>query len=179
MTDEDLRTLSERNPGYQFERTSKGELTVTPTGSEAGRRGAELTFQLQAWNRQSASGVVFDSSAGFNLPDGSCLSPDASWIRRERWTALSRSAREGYAPVCPDAAFELRSPSNTMVELRAKMLSYLGNGARLAVLIDPEARTTELYRPEQPPEVFIDARSVALDPELPGCVLDLGALFES
>ena len=178
VTDQELRALSERNPGYQFERTARGELMVSPTGSEAGRRNMELAFQLQAWSRQNSRGVAFDSSTGFNLPDGSCLSPDASWITGEVWTALSPSARQGFAPVCPDAVFEVRSRSNTPMELRGKMHSYLANGARLAVLIDPDTRTVEVYRPELPPQVYAAAVRVPLDPELPGFMLDLVPLFE-
>ena len=89
VTDEELRELSERNPGYQFERTADGRLLVTPTGLASGRRSGEVFYQLEHWNRRTRLGVAFDSSAGFRLPDGSLLSPDASWVRRERWEALS------------------------------------------------------------------------------------------
>lgn len=177
VTDEELLQLSERNPGYQFERTARGELIVSPTGSEGGRRSGEVFLQLGAWNRQFRQGVVFDSSTGFRLPDGSCLSPDASWVRSERWNALTREEREGFAPLCPDAVFEVRSQSNTLAELREKMLAYLANGARLAVLIDPDARAVEVYRPGHEPERHEQPARVALDPELPGFVLDLEPVF--
>lgn len=87
--DEDILSLSRENPGYQFERTASGALVVTPTGSESGRRTAELLVQIGGWNRVHGTGVVFDSSTGFRLLDGSLLSPDASWVRRERWETLT------------------------------------------------------------------------------------------
>ncbi len=177
VTDEEIRELSRQNPGYQFERSAKGELIVTPTGSESGRRSAELTYQLQAWNRQQGNGVVFDSSAGFRMADGALLSPDASWVRRERWDALSAEQREGFAPVCPDAVFEVRSPTDATSELRAKMRVYVANGAQVAVLVDPYGRSVEVYRPGQDPQVFQDSAPVALNPELPGFVLDLSPVF--
>ncbi len=176
MTDEELRDLSERNPGYQFERTADGRLVVSPTGGLSGRREAEVVRQLSAWNHRMGLGIVFGPSTGFRLPDGSLLSPDASWVRRERWEMLSAEEREGFLPLAPDAAFEVRSRHQTTEELREKMRAYLRNGARISVLIDPYARTVEVYRREA--EVYRDPERVALDPELPGFELDLRPVFE-
>src|SRR5579884_4120369 len=102
VTDEELLRFSERNPGYQFERTSDGRLVVGPTGGESGRRSLKVAYQLETWNEHARLGMVFGSSTGFRLPDGSLLSPDASWMRRERWEALSREEREGFVSLCPD-----------------------------------------------------------------------------
>jgi Uma2 family endonuclease len=169
--------LSERNPGYQFERTAKGELIVTPTGMESGRISGEVVVQLGLWNRQTRAGVVFDSSTGFRLPDGALYAPDASWVRLDRWNELATEKRKKFGPLCPDAAFEIRSESNTVVELRAKVRAYLANGAQIAVLIDPEARTVEVYRPGQEPETHRDPMTVTFDPELPRFVLDFAPIF--
>ena len=177
VTDEELLALSERNPGYQFERAADGRLVVSPTGGESGRRSAEVLRQLSNWNARTGLGYVFDSSTGFKLPDGALLSPDASWVRRARWEALAQEAREGFPPLCPDVVFEVRSASNTLAELREKMQSYLANGAQLAVLIDPETQAIEIYRPGRAPEQWREAESVALEPELPGFVLELGPIF--
>jgi len=178
VTDEELLRLSERNPGYQFERTADGRLVVSPTGGESGRRSLEVAYQLRRWSDRSAAGVVFDSSTGFRLPDGSLLSPDGSWVRRERWEALSREDREGFVPLCPDAVFEVWSPSQTLQELREKMRVYLRNGARIGVLVDPYERTVEIYRPGQEPKRHENPERVALDPELPGFEMELGPVFE-
>ncbi len=178
ITDEELRELSERNPGYQFERTADGRLVVSPTGGLSGRRSGEVFGQLREWNSRARAGAVFDSSTGFRLPDGSLLSPDASWVRRERWEAIPREEREKFGPLCPDAVFEVRSTHQTQEELREKMRAYLRNGARIAVLIDPYARTVEVYRPGREVEVYREAERVALDPELPGFELDLRPVFE-
>jgi len=177
VTDEELLRLSERNPGYQFERTADGRLVVSPTGGERGRRSAEVAHQLRQWSQQSRTGVVFDSSTGFLLPDGSVLSPDASWMRRERWEALSEDEREGFVPVCPDAVFEIRSRTQRPQELREKMRAYLRNGARVAVLVDPYAASVEVYRPGSEPQVYRDVQRVRLDPELAGFELDLAPVF--
>jgi len=178
VTDEELRELSERNPGYQFERTADGRLIVTPTGLESGRRSLKVAYQLERWNERTGLGIVFDSSTGFRLPDGSLLSPDASWVRRERWETLSPEQREGFGPLCPDAVFEVRSAPQSPAELREKMEVYLANGVRVGVLIDPYQRAVEIYRLDAPVERYEGVEQVSLDPELPGFTLELGPLFE-
>lgn len=177
VTDEELLALGQRNPGYQFERTREGRLVVTPTGGEAGRMSAEVVGQLRDWNRRTGLGYVFDSSTGFRLPDGSLLCPDASWVARRRWEALSPQERAGFPPLCPDAVFEVRSPGNTAAELREKMRAYLANGARVAVLLDPEERAVEVYRPGAAAEMHRAPAYVRLDPELPGFLLELQPVF--
>ncbi len=178
VTDEELLELSERNPGYRFERTAGGRLVVSPTGMESGRRSGEVFGQLRERNSRTRAGAVFDSSTGFRLPDGSLLSPGASWVRRERWEAVPREEREEFGPLCPDAVFEVRSSHQSQEELREKMRAYLRNGARVAVLIDPYGRTVEVYRPGREVEVYEGLERVALDPELPGFELDLRPVFE-
>ena len=178
VTDEELLALSDRNPGYQIERTVEGRLVVSPTKSEGGRRSMEVALQLGIWNRQTGPGITFDSSTGFTLPDGSCRSPDASWVRRERWYALTREQRRSFAPICPDAVFEIRSESDSLAELRAKMEAYIGCGAKIGVLIDPEARAAWVYRPGMPAEHHDNALQLPLGPELSGLVLELGPVFD-
>jgi Uma2 family endonuclease len=177
-SDDEILALSERNPGLQFERSSAGALIVTPTGSEGGRRDLALGHQLYTWAEADGSGIAFGASAGFRFPDGSLLSPDASWVRRERWEALSRTERAGFAPLWPDAVFEIASESDSAASLREKMLSYIANGVRLAVLIDPGRRAVEVYASGQAPRVTTPALSVSCDPVLPGFTLDLAPIFE-
>lgn len=173
VTDEELMELSRLNPGYQLERAADGRLVVTPTASNSGRRNAELLRRLGNWNAEAGLGEVFDSNTGFRLPDGSVLSPDASWIVRSRWNALPSEERETYAPLCPDAVFELRSRTDSLTELQAKMQAYIRNGARLGLLVDPFDRIVELYRPGMEPVRVSPDSPVSLDPELPGFELHL------
>jgi Uma2 family endonuclease len=171
-SDDDVLVLSQRNPGFQFERSAEGELIVTPASTTAGRRGAALILQLGRWAEQ-AGGVVFDSSTGFHLPDGSLLSPDAAWMPDRRWAALTPEQQDSFAPLCPDAVFEIASKSDSLERLRAKMRAYLANGAHLAVLIDPGSKSAEVYRPDRDPVVLTPTEPAAFDPVLPGFRLDL------
>jgi Uma2 family endonuclease len=174
LTDEQFFELCQKNRDYRFERTAAGELLIMPpTGSDTGRRNADITFQLQAWNRQNNLGIVFDSSAGFKLPNGANRSPDASWVRRERWEDLTLEQQEKFAPLCPDFVVELRSKSDSLKELQKKMQEYIANGARLGWLIDRKNQRVEIYRQGQDVEIIQSSNTLSGEDVLPGFVLDL------
>ncbi|MBI4276923.1 MAG: Uma2 family endonuclease [Armatimonadetes bacterium] len=175
-SDQEILDLSRRNPGLRFERGPGGDLIVTPTGSKGGRREAELVAQLHRWAREHG-GATFGASAGFRLPDGSLLSPDASWVRQERWEAMSPEDQERFAPLCPDAVFEIASRTDALADLRAKMHVYLANGAQIAVLIDPFNRKVEVFARGQASKVIEGAGQITLEPALPGFTLDLSPIF--
>jgi Uma2 family endonuclease len=147
MSDVDIEELSRRNPGLCFERTSRGELLVSPpAGWETSRSNVKLTTQLDAWNqRAGGGGEVFGPDGGFRLPDGTLFAPDAAWLGASRFALLRElEPRNKYAPVCPDLAFELASPSDRLPFIRRKIATYLRNGASCAILIDPEKRVVEV-----------------------------------
>jgi Uma2 family endonuclease len=100
-------------------------------------------------------------------------------MTRDRWETLSADQRQGILPLSPDAAFEVRSKSNTPAELQQKMREYGANGVRIAVLIDRDTRRVEVYGPGRGPDVLLDPDRVSLEPELPGFVLDLGPILEA
>jgi len=158
----------------RLELTSTGELIVMPpTGSETGRQNFNLTSQLGAWFRQYGSGKCFGANAGFTLPNGAIRSPDASWIKRERWDSLTAQQKKTFSPICPDFVIELRSASNTLTELHLKMLEYIENGASLGWLIDPFKRQVYVYRPNEDVVVLDNPETVSGDPLLPGFKLNL------
>lgn len=178
LTEEQFVRLCQENPDLQLELTARGELVIMPpTGSETGRRNNRLAYRVTAWADRDGSGVVFDSSTLFTLPNGAKRSPDVSWVHRERWEALSREQREGFAPLCPDFVVELRSPTDRLRELQEKMLEYITTGARLGWLIDPLEKRVYVYRPDQPIEVLDDPPAVSGDPVLPGFVLPVRELW--
>ena len=172
--------LCRNNPDLRLERSARGELIVmAPAGAETGHRNAGLTAQLWNWSRRDGSGLSFDSSTGFTLPNGATRSPDASWIVRERWEALPSEAREKFAPICPDFVVELRSPSDDLTTLRDKMREYLDQGVRLAWMIDPKTSEAEIYRPGRPVETLKRPMTLSGEEVLPEFVLDLrGILFD-
>ena len=140
-------------------------------------RNAEITFQLRGWTKRDGTGKSFDSSGGFELPNGAKLSPDASWVALSRWQALSPEERRTYPPLCPDFVIELRSPSDRLSVVQRKMREWIANGLRLGWLIDPLSKRVEVYRPDTLVQRLDGPESVSADPELPGFVLDLREIW--
>jgi Uma2 family endonuclease len=162
----------------RLELTSTGDLIVMPpAGPLTSRRNFDLTYQLGAWCREHDSGVCFGPDAGFTLPNGAIRSPDASWIKREKWDHLTQQQKNSFSSTCPDFAVELRSPSDSLKQLRLKMFEYLENGTSLAWLIDPSKRTVYVYRPNQEAVVLDNPETVSGDPLLPGFTLKLRELW--
>jgi Uma2 family endonuclease len=178
LTDEQFFQLCTDNRDLRFERTASGGLIIMPpTGSETGRRNSDLNFQLKAWSRQNNLGVVFDSSTGFKLPDGSDISPDAAWVRRDRWDALTPEQKEKFAPICPDFVVELRSTTDSLEKWRAKMKVYVKNGARLGWLLDRKNRKVEISRQGSDVEILDSPATLSGEDVLPGFVLDLSDIL--
>ncbi|GAX42015.1 hypothetical protein NIES4075_30130 [Tolypothrix sp. NIES-4075] len=178
LTDEQYFQLCQNNRDYRFEHTAKGELLIMPpTGSDTGRRNVKITTQLDIWNSQNNLGEVFDSSTGFTLPNGAKRSPDASWVKIERWNALTPEQQESFAPICPDFVVELRSRTDSLKELQDKMQEYIDNGASLGWLIDRKNNRVEIYRPLKDVEILENPATLSGEDVLPGFVLDLTAIL--
>jgi Uma2 family endonuclease len=168
----------QRNPDVRMERNGAGDLIImTPAGSESGRRSGEAFYQLTAWSKQNGTGVTFDASTGFGLPKGGERSPDASWVLRTRWDALTEAERNKYAPLAPDFVIEVRSESERLPQLREKMQEYADNGVRLGWLIDPFQRRVEIYRPGEAPVGIDNPTTISGNPELPGFTLELAPIW--
>jgi Uma2 family endonuclease len=112
------------------------------------------------------------------LPDGSMLSPDAAWVERSRWEALSDRDQERFVPLCPDFVIELRSPSDNLAELKEKMERWIANGAQLAWLIDPTEETVSVYRPGESSEVHHHPTSVQGNGVMAGFELVMARIWE-
>lgn len=180
INDDQFAKLCALNPEMRFEYTSTGDLIIMPpTGGDTGHLNANLTTDFTLWSRQDGSGLIFDSSTLFVLPNGAKRSPDVSWIRRDRWEALSPEERRGFSPICPDFVLELRSSSDQLRTLQDKMQEYLDNGARLGWLIDPSERVVYIYRPGEAVERLEAPREVSGEPVLPRFVLRLTAVWAS
>lgn len=174
LTDEQFYQLCLNNRDLKFERTANGELLIMPpTGGETGRRNIKISAQLEVWSSQNSLGVAFDSSTCFNLPNGADRSPDAAWVKRQRWDTLTPEQKVKFPPICPDFVIELRSPTDAIEKLREKMREYLANGCRLGWLIDPQTQQVEIYCPNQEVEVLPSPAILSGEPVLPGFVLNL------
>ena len=174
LTDEQFFQMCQKNRDYRFERTASGELLIMPpTGSDTGNRNFDMVVELGIWNKQTKLGKGFDSSTGFTLPNGAERSPDVSWVKIERWNALTPEQQEKFAPICPDFVVELRSRTDSLKELQEKMQEYIENGTQLGWLIDRKNKRVEIYRPGKDVEILDNPASLSGENVLPGFVLDL------
>ncbi len=178
MTEEQFYAFCLTNPDLRIERTATGEVIVMPPAfSDTGNRNFRIVQQIGNWSDQDGTGEVFDSSAGFTLPNGAIRSPDAAWIRRNRWNTLTEEHKASFAPICPDFVVELRSATDTIKNLQIKMQEYLENGSQLGLLIDRKTRTVYIYRLGREPEILKEPDFIACDPELPGFVLQMAKIW--
>jgi len=147
FTDEQFYQLCQKNSDLKFERTSTGELIIMPpVGGESGNREADLITDLGIWNRQTGLGYTFSSSTIFKLPNGADRSPDAAWIKKERWEALTPQQKRKFPPIAPDFVIELRSATDDLKTLRQKMQEYMDAGVKMGWLINPQQQQIEIYR---------------------------------
>jgi Uma2 family endonuclease len=178
LTEEQFALLCQENRDFRFELTAQQELVIMPpAGAETGWRNNEVSYVLTAWTKADGTGLAFGSSAGFTLPNGAIRSPDAAWVKRDRWDALTQEQREKFAPLCPDFVVELRSRTDRLADLQEKMQEYMANGARLGWLLDPNDKRVHVYRLNQPVEVLDNPDTLSGDPVLPGFVLPVRALW--
>jgi Uma2 family endonuclease len=133
----------------------------------------DVAVEVGIWNKQTKLGKGFDSSSGFKLPNGAERSPDVSWIKQERWDALTSEEQNKFAPICPDFVVEIRSASDTLKDLQEKMQEYIDNGARLGWLLDRKNKLVEIYRPNRNVEILENPETLSGEDVLPGFILNL------
>lgn len=179
LDDEQFFKLSQINPELKLERTPQGNLIImSPTGGETGNRNAELIAEFSFWNRQKQQGKVFDSSTGFKLPNGAIRSPDVAWIKQERWDSLSEEERRKFPCLAPDFVLELRSETDSLSNLQAKLEEYIENRVRLGWLINPVEKQVEIYRPHQGKEVLDNPKTVSEEDVLEDFILALSLVWD-
>ena len=178
VTPEQFERLCQEYRDLRLELTSTGELIVMPpTGLQTGRRNSNLTYQLEAWARTDGSGVCFDSSTLFALPNGAIRSPDSSWVKRQNWDRLTKKQKKTFGPICPDFVVELRSETDRLSQLRSKLEEYIANGAAMGWLIDPLTQRVYVYRANEELVILENPKSVSGDPLLPGFTLKIAELW--
>ena len=178
LTERQFAEFCSQNRDLHIERTKNGELEImAPVFSETGGKEGEIFGQLWDWSKRYGSGRAFGPSAGFTLPNGAIREPDASWISRTRLQSLTPEQRSGFYKTCPDFVVELRSDSDRLADLQAKMQEYITNGARLGWLIDPQTRRVHTYRPDRDVEIIENPETISADPILPGFTLDLTEIW--
>jgi Uma2 family endonuclease len=179
MTKEEFFAFCIANSHLRIERDEdKQILIMAPVFGETGRKHIQIAVELELWNRQSQMGKTFDSSTGFDLPDGSMRSPDAAWIKKERWDNLSDKEKNAFLPFAPDFLVEVLSPSDKLAEAQKKMDKWIQNGTQLAWLIVSKNKTTFIYRTDKTVDKVVGFdKKLSGENVLPGFAFDLGVLL--
>jgi Uma2 family endonuclease len=176
-SEEEFFHFCQANRELQIERTAKGEIIVmSPAGGYSGYRSGVAFRQLSVWAESDKTGVAFDSSTGFILPNGAMRSPDAAWVELSRLRDLSAWEKERFLPLCPDFLIEVASPSDEISALRLKMEEYRQAGLRLGWLIVPASVEVEVHT-DAGVQVLDSPEALAGDPVLPGFRLELGSIW--
>ena len=171
-TDEALMALPRNGQKHEL---LGGELVVSPTGVQHGYIASRLLAALLEFALKHRLGLVVDSSTGFRLKHGDCLSPDASFVRRER---LGKELTQKFFPGAPDLAVEVLSPGESLVAIDKKLAAYFADKTRLAWVINPADQTVRVHH--SPKRCKTLSAGDCLDGEalLPGFTFPVAALFE-
>jgi Uma2 family endonuclease len=179
LTEDQFYHLCQENPDMKLERNRRGELVImSPTGGGTGKRNVEVASDFVFWNRQSQLGVCFDSSTCFKLPNSGDRSPDVSWVKKERWDALTPEQQEKFPPIAPDFVLELMSPGDVLKDVQNKMKEYMDAGVKFGWLLDRKTHRVEIYRQGQDVEVLDNPSELSGEDILPGFILNLQVVWE-
>ena len=178
MTVDEFWEFCQANPEFRSELTKDGELNVIPpTGFGTSDRNSELNLQLRLWAKKNKTGTATESNAGFILPNGATYAPDAAWTSKKRLEKFTEKEKEKFLPLCPDFVIELRSSSDSLKELQAKMDEYIENGAQLGWLIDPKNKQVHVYRANIKSEILNNPPTVSGENILVGFELELTEIW--
>lgn len=173
LTDEQFEELCRNNRDLKFELTAEGELIIVPpTSPESGWRNFDLIIEIGNWSKKDKTGIAFDSSTMFTLPNGAKRSPDVSWMPLEKWETVSPSERRKFSRVVPDFVLELLSPTDNLADAQGKMREYISNGVRLGWLIDPHEQKVHVYREGGEVEILENPETVSGEDVLRGFELN-------
>ncbi len=179
FSDEELYRIDAENEDLRIETNANGDLEIMPPPfPKTSRKNWDIDLQLGVWAKKDKTGVCFESSAKFTLPNGAKRMPDAAWILKERYFAFSETERaERFTSIAPDFIIELRSKTDRLAILQKKMKEYIENGVRLGWLIDPYRKRVHVYRGDKTIEVFDNPNSVSGEDVLQEFELDLTEIW--
>src|SRR5579859_7202753 len=160
--------LAAGKPGQRWEYIDGEVQCMSPTGFEHGKIIHLIGGALRSWESSVEGWVCVGADVAFTMASGDWLCPDAAVVRRNR---LPTGPLRGPAPLPPDVAFEVISPSDTWENIQAKRRIYRQNGV-VQVWVDPLEQQVEVISPKHGARTFEAGQTAVVD-ELPGFQLNL------
>ncbi len=178
ITDEELMQLSSANPELRFERNADGSLlTMAPTGGISSNREIKAGARLLVWVEDHDLGEVFSSSGGFRLPNSAVRSPDTAFVAKGRLPIDWDQGEDEYINLAPDFVIEIRSKTDSLSTLQAKMQEYIQQGVKLGWLVDRKNRCAYVYRADGSITQYPETAMLAGEAVVPGFTLPLSRLL--
>lgn len=157
----------------------RGEfLSIGHTALAQGAVCANVAFELEKWNRATSAGIVATNDTGVQTewdPD-TVRGADVLFVSTEKLPQQPIAA--GLMQAVPDLCVEVLSPSDRWGDVLGKVGEYLSAGVAEVWVADPEQRTVQVFRPEQPPESFDSDDELKTESVLPGFACRVADLFQ-
>lgn len=180
-TDTDLLTLSEYAALDEPEHEHVTELVAGVVvreprpGRPHGRLQARLACHLERWAGAHGAEVTVESGYVLSEEPATVRGPDVAVVLDPRSTPVDP---RGWLRGAPDVAVEILSPSDGSTAVHRKTLEYLEAGARLVWLVDPEAGSVLVHRPDGTAHLLREHETLSSEDVLTGFSLELPELFE-
>ena len=147
------------------------------TGELHGKIVMNLGIELGVFVKAQDLGTLFASDSGVWLerdPD-TVREPDLAFTSADRLPLDAWNT--GYSEVVPDLVVEVASPSDGRRELHDRAYMWLSHGVRLVWVVQPSARTVDVYQPEQAVATLNDEDALNGLDVLPGFACEVSAVF--
>lgn len=163
------------NDHLRFELIDGELIEMSGPGGTHGRIAIRLGRYLDIFAEESNLGIV-TGETGYHPPGDryNLLLPDVAFIRFDR---APDPFPDKLVPVMPDIAVEIRSPSNSLAEMREKAQRYLRLGSALVWIILPRDQRVEVHQAQAPAITLELGDSLSGEDVLPGFELELRRLF--
>ncbi|MCY4060904.1 MAG: Uma2 family endonuclease [Chloroflexi bacterium] len=163
------------NDHLRFELFDGELIEMSGPGGTHGRIAIRLGRYLDIFAEENNLGIV-TGETGYHPPDDrhNLLLPDVAFISFGR---APDPFPDKLVPAIPDIAVEIRSPSNTLAEMREKAQRYLRLGSTLVWIILPNDQKVEVHQTQKPVFALELGDSLSGEDVLPGFELELRRLF--
>jgi len=155
FSDGQIEELSRALRPYKVEVAPSGQIEImAPASFESSTYGGLVYRHIVDWVTSTyGNGKAVPPDTGFRFGQVVVRAPDAGWLAPHQVEAITNW--RVFLPVCPVFVVEVKSPSDTLAYQQSKCREWLGHGAEVAWLVNPETRLTHVLR-RNTPETFED-----------------------